>query len=64
MTDHLIKYELMQDINSRFKKGDIVLGTKFGAYTFDLVIYDLNMSRKSYVMFDHVKVKEVTNEQN
>jgi hypothetical protein len=58
-TSHLVEYELMRDINSKFKKGDKVIGTKFGAYTFDLVIYDLSMSRKSYAMFDDVKVKEV-----
>jgi hypothetical protein len=59
---HLVEYELLRDVNRNFKKGDKVIGTEFGAYTFDLVIYDLSMSRKSYVMFDDVKVKEATNE--
>lgn len=64
MTDHLIEYELVKNINRKFRKGDIVLGTKFGAYTWDLLLYDKSMSNKTYAMFDYVKVKEAANEKN
>jgi hypothetical protein len=54
--EHLQQYQLLEDISNKFKKGDIVIGTKFGAGVFDLIIYNERFTQRQWVYLRQVKL--------
>lgn len=54
--EHLQQYQLLEDISNKFKKGDIVIGTKFGAGFFDLIIYNERFTQRQWVYLRQVKL--------
>jgi hypothetical protein len=54
--EHLQQYQLLEDISNKFKKGDIVIGTKFGAGFFDLIIYNERFTQRQWVYIHQVKL--------
>ncbi len=54
--EHLQNYELLENINNNFKKGDQVIGTKYGAGFYDLIIYNESMNKRCWVNLNQVKL--------
>lgn len=52
----------MEDLNTKFKKDQVVLGTIFGSGSKDLIIYDEKMNNRTWVDFPQVKELEVSND--
>lgn len=55
MENHLKEYQLLVTLNHKFKAGDKVLGTKFGAGMKDLIIYTPDMKNRQWVDYSQVK---------
>ena len=60
MNNHIKQYQLLVDLDNNFKKGQIVLGTSFGAGVKDLIIYNERMTRRQWV--DNNQVKLINNQ--
>ena len=60
MNNHRQQYQLLVDLDNNFKKGQIVLGTIFGAGVKDLIIYNERMTRRQWV--DNNQVKLINNQ--
>lgn len=52
----------MEDLNTKFKKDQVVLGTIYGSGVKDLIIYDERMSNRTWVDYTQVEELEVTND--
>lgn len=55
MENHLKEYQLLETLNYKFKAGDKVLGTIYGAGVKDLIIYTPDMKNRNWVEYSQVK---------
>lgn len=55
MQNHLKEYQLLVTLNNKFKAGDKVIGTIYGAGFKDLIIYTPDMKNRQWVDYSQVK---------